>query len=80
MEASNEPQQNFDTQQANPEVKDEGNKIRIKVKSSKDGEVTMFKVKKTTKFEKLMDIYCTRNGLNRNQVRFLFDGEKINPA
>ena len=45
--------------------------------SSVNGEKTTFKVKTTTKFSKIMKIYCDRFGLGLKAVRFLFDGTVI---
>ena len=50
--------------------------INIKVKAQ-DGTEIYFKIKKTTQLKKLMDAYCTRQGLANNQCRFIFDGERI---
>ncbi len=54
---------------------DSDKKIKIKIKMN--GEETMFKVNKTTKFDKIMKIYCERHGIPQNQLRLIFDGEKI---
>ena len=54
--------------------------IHLKVKSS-DHEEIFFKIKKVTPLKKLMEKYCERMGLqNLNNVRFLFDGERIVPS
>ncbi|EGR34351.1 ubiquitin-like protein smt3, putative [Ichthyophthirius multifiliis] len=50
--------------------------LNLKVKSQ-DGEEIFFKIKRTTQFKKLMDAYCQRVQVNLNNVRFLFDGDKI---
>ncbi|CDW73774.1 ubiquitin-like protein smt3 [Stylonychia lemnae] len=50
--------------------------INIKVKSQ-DGTEIYFKIKRTTQLKKLMDAYCTRQGLSINQCRFIFDGERL---
>ena len=42
-----------------------------------DGEEVFFKIKSTTQLKKLMDAYCQRQGLSANNVRFLFDGERL---
>ena len=36
-------------------------------------------MKKTTKLSKLMDAYCKRVGVRMDQIRFLFDGDRIQP-
>ena len=33
-----------------------------------------------TPLEKLMKAFCQRNGVSMNSVRFLFDGNRIQPA
>ena len=50
--------------------------INIKVKAQ-DGTEIFFKIKRTTQLKKLMDAYCTRQGLSINQCRFIFDGERL---
>ena len=50
--------------------------LNLKVKSQ-DGEEVFFKIKRTTQFRKLMEAYCQRQTVSMNNVRFLFDGEKI---
>ena len=50
--------------------------INIKVKAQ-DGTEIFFKIKRSTVLKKLMDAYCTRQGLNNNQCRFIFDGERL---
>ena len=39
---------------------------------------TFFKVKKTTRMEKVFNTYAQRKGVNQNSLRFLLDGERIN--
>ena len=50
--------------------------VTVKVRSI-DGEEVTFKIKRTTQLKKLMDAYVQRVSLNRNQVRFVFDGARI---
>lgn len=50
--------------------------LNLKVKSQ-DGEEVFFKIKTTTQLKKLMDAYCQRQSLAPNNVRFLFDGERL---
>ena len=50
--------------------------INIKVKAQ-DGTEIFFKIKRSTQLKKLMDAYCTRQGLSINQCRFIFDGERL---
>jgi small ubiquitin-related modifier len=51
--------------------------IELKIKDQDGGEVH-FKVKYGTKMDKLFDAYCTKKGLDKNAVRFLFDGTRLN--
>ncbi|CAI2382692.1 unnamed protein product [Moneuplotes crassus] len=50
--------------------------INIKVKNQEGTEI-FFKIKKTTNLKKLMDAYCSRQGLMANSCRFIFDGERL---
>lgn len=38
---------------------------------------TFFKIKMTTKLGKLFNAHCERRGLQRNAVRFLLDGSRV---
>uniref|UniRef100_A0A7S2TZU2 Ubiquitin-like domain-containing protein n=1 Tax=Lotharella oceanica TaxID=641309 RepID=A0A7S2TZU2_9EUKA len=63
--------------QAMSETKDtKPEHLNLKVKSQ-DGNEVFFKVKKTTSFKRLMEAYCAKVGADKNSVRFLFDGERI---
>merc|ERR1712059_74608 len=53
--------------------------INLKV-LGQDGNVVQFKIKKHTAFKKLMSTYCERAGLSMPNVRFTFDGSRINEA
>jgi len=37
----------------------------------------LFKVRTTTKFEKIFDAYCQKNAIGANVTRFLFDGLRV---
>ena len=41
------------------------------------GEEAFFKVKKTTKLDKLFNAYSQRKGVNASSLRFLFDGQRV---
>lgn len=43
------------------------------------GEDMFFKVKKTTKLEKVFIAYSQRKGFTASSVRFLFDGARVRP-
>lgn len=38
-----------------------------------------FKIKKQTPLRKLMDAYCQRQSVDHNSIRFLYDGQRIQP-
>ena len=50
--------------------------IRIR---DQGGEETFFKVKKSTKLEKVFNAYSTRKGVAPGSLRFLFDGVRVQP-
>lgn len=50
--------------------------FKIKI-SGGDGGMTYFKVRGTTKLQKVMDAYLERKGLIQSTVRFMLDGERI---
>ena len=63
---------------AGGEPKPAGEHLSLKVKSQEGNEV-YFKVKKTTTFAKVMAAYCKKVGADMEQVRFLFDGQRLKP-
>ncbi|CAG9319046.1 unnamed protein product [Blepharisma stoltei] len=64
------------TSQSEETKKAQEEHVTLKVKSQ-DGNEIFFKIKKSTQLKKLMEAYCSRNGVNPTTVRFLFDGERI---
>jgi small ubiquitin-related modifier len=42
-----------------------------------DGGETYFKIKKSTKMQKVFDTYASRKGLSASTLRFLYDGNRI---
>ncbi|MCJ1308136.1 hypothetical protein MMC25_001788 [Agyrium rufum] len=52
--------------------------LNIKVTDS-NNEV-FFKIKRTTQLKKLMDAFCDRQGKSPTSVRFLFDGQRVQPG
>ena len=52
------------------------NSITISLKES-SGELMSFKVKKTTKMEKIMSAYSQRKGMALNAFRLVFDGSRL---
>ncbi|KAI5478595.1 small ubiquitin-related modifier [Pseudohyphozyma bogoriensis] len=57
-----------------PDAKPEHISLKIQGSGFPD---LMIKVKKTTKLSKMMSAYCDRAGKQLNEVRFMFDGQKI---
>ena len=51
--------------------------VSLKVVNA-DGAEVYFKIKRHTQLKKLMDAYCKKQGIQRSQVRFLYDGATIN--
>ncbi|KFM24032.1 Small ubiquitin-related modifier 1 [Auxenochlorella protothecoides] len=62
-----------------PEGASDPNVLSIKVKDQLGGEV-VFKVKKSTKFEKILNAFCQKKAVAISEVRFVFDGTRINPS
>jgi len=52
--------------------------ITIRVRDQ-TGEETFFKIKKTTKMSKVFLTYANRKGVQLGSLRFLLDGERIEP-
>jgi len=50
--------------------------INLKVKGQ-DGNIVHFKIKRKTQLKKLMEAYCARQSLQMEQIRFLFDGQRL---
>jgi small ubiquitin-related modifier len=65
-----------DTEDVKPAMGEEA-AITIKVREP-TGEEIAFKVKKTTKMQKIIDAYANRKGVAVNALRFLLDGNRIN--
>ena len=65
---------NSNTQEG--ENNNDSNSLNIKICDQEKNIVT-FKVKKTTLFSKVINSYLSRTGLDKNSVRFLFDGSRI---
>eukprot|EP00604_Paraphysomonas_vestita_P002566 CAMPEP_0174817740 /NCGR_PEP_ID=MMETSP1107-20130205/262_1 /TAXON_ID=36770 /ORGANISM="Paraphysomonas vestita, Strain GFlagA" /LENGTH=95 /DNA_ID=CAMNT_0016028725 /DNA_START=52 /DNA_END=339 /DNA_ORIENTATION=- len=52
--------------------------ITLKVRDQ-TGEEMFFKVKKSTRLQKMMDAYAQRRGISVNGLRFTLDGTRIAP-
>mmetsp|Transcript_9556 Transcript_9556/g.12983 ORF Transcript_9556/g.12983 Transcript_9556/m.12983 type:complete len:104 (+) Transcript_9556:149-460(+) len=66
-----------DTCDVKPEVKPILDTINLKVKDQ-DGHEVQFKVKPSTKFEKIFSAFCERRSIAKDGIRFLFDGVRLN--
>lgn len=60
---------------AAPDAPAGGEHLNIKVTDG-NNEV-FFKIKRSTKLDKLMRAFCDRQGKDPSTVRFLFDGDKV---
>eukprot|EP00529_Nitzschia_sp_RCC80_P002070 CAMPEP_0113513162 /NCGR_PEP_ID=MMETSP0014_2-20120614/39710_1 /TAXON_ID=2857 /ORGANISM="Nitzschia sp." /LENGTH=94 /DNA_ID=CAMNT_0000409537 /DNA_START=71 /DNA_END=355 /DNA_ORIENTATION=+ /assembly_acc=CAM_ASM_000159 len=63
----------------NNEAVEEGKEpITIRVRDQ-SGEETFFKIKKSTKMHKVFESFASRKGVQSSSLRFLLDGERIEP-
>ena len=56
------------------------NSEHLNIKVTDNNNEVFFKIKRSTKLEKLMTAFCERQGKNPNSVRFLFEGSRVQPA
>ena len=52
----------------------------LNIKVTDNNNEVFFKIKKSTKLEKLMTAFCDRQGKTINSVRFLFEGTRVQPT
>lgn len=52
----------------------------LNIKVTDNNNEVFFKIKRTTKLEKLMSAFCERQGKSMTAVRFLFDGTRVQPT
>lgn len=52
----------------------------LNIKVTDNNNEMVFKVKRSTKLEKLMNAFCDRQGQSPNSVRFLFEGSRVQPT
>lgn len=52
----------------------------LNIKVTDNNNEVFFKIKRTTKLEKLMNAFCERQGKSMTAVRFLFDGTRVQPT
>ena len=48
--------------------------------AAQDGQDVSFKVRTTTKFDKVFDAYCERKAVSKQHTRFLYDGARVQGA
>ncbi|KAF2009933.1 ubiquitin-like protein [Aaosphaeria arxii CBS 175.79] len=59
---------------------DAGPSEHLNIKVTDNNNEVFFKIKRTTQLKKLMDAFCDRQGKNIQSVRFLFDGQRVQPT
>lgn len=52
----------------------------LNIKVTDGNNEVFFKIKRSTKLEKLMNAFCERQGKQISTVRFLFDGQRVQPT
>lgn len=52
----------------------------LNIKVTDNNNEIFFKIKRSTKLEKLMGAFCERQGKSMQSVRFLFDGQRVQPT
>ncbi|PFH63330.1 hypothetical protein XA68_13787 [Ophiocordyceps unilateralis] len=68
-------------QEASPERQEQpANSEHLNIKVTDNNNEVFFKIKRSTKLEKLMNAFCERQGKNMTSVRFLFDGTRVQPT
>ena len=57
-----------------------GNSEHLNIKVTDNNNEVFFKIKRSTKLEKLMTAFCERQGKTISSVRFLFEGQRVQPG
>lgn len=52
----------------------------LNIKVTDNNNEVFFKIKRSTKLEKLMTAFCERQGKTPASVRFLFEGQRVQPS
>ena len=52
----------------------------LNIKVTDNNNEVFFKIKRSTKLEKLMTAFCERQGKTLASVRFLFEGQRVQPT
>ena len=66
--------------QSPPQDAPAGGVEHLNIKVTDNNNEVFFKIKRTTQLKKLMDAFCDRQGKMPSTVRFLLDGERVNPT
>ncbi|PHH91264.1 hypothetical protein CDD83_1126 [Cordyceps sp. RAO-2017] len=56
------------------------NSEHLNIKVTDNNNEVFFKIKRSTKLEKLMNAFCERQGKSMTSVRFLFEGTRVQPT
>lgn len=59
---------------------DAGGAEHLNIKVTDNNNEVFFKIKRSTKLEKLMNAFCDRQGKAFNTVRFVFEGQRVQPT
>lgn len=63
-----------------PEEQQQQATEHLNIKVTDNNNEVFFKIKRSTQLKKLMDAFCDRQGKATASVRFLFDGQRVNPT
>lgn len=64
----------------NAERTEAGGAEHLNIKVTDNNNEVFFKIKRSTKLEKLMNAFCERQGKTLQSVRFLFEGQRVQPT
>lgn len=64
----------------NAERNEAGGAEHLNIKVTDNNNEVFFKIKRSTKLEKLMNAFCERQGKTLQSVRFLFEGQRVQPT
>ncbi|KAM9873441.1 Ubiquitin-like protein SMT3, partial [Verticillium dahliae] len=59
---------------------DNGKSEHLNIKVTDNNNDVFFKIKHSTKLEKLMNAFCDRQGKALSTVRFVFEGQRVQPT
>lgn len=67
------------SEQGSP-IQEQKEQEHLNIKVTDNNNEVFFKIKRTTQLSKLMNAFCDRQGKNMASVRFLFDGQRVQPT